>query len=205
MKNTILNKQQLLEQLKQQLDALRLFANEYDNGKCFLYKDMAVRLRVLFHNTPNGRSKSLCNQLNLETIELYDSAKLIDDLATNAIKAPLHFRFNVDNPLIFRPDLLPGLFKSDFHYWWSKGPIIIDKYKKEFSRQTLVRYVTDNDGGAHVDIELPEQYYELSRGSGSGWSYQTAEKTEKSINPVPAIIREITHEVLQTFEDWNFN
>lgn len=202
--NRVLNKQQLINQFKQQLDALKLFAAEYDKGQSFLFKEMAVKLRILFQDSPKGRSRSLCSQLDIENIELYDSAKSIGDLVTNAVKAPVYLRFNLDNPLIFRPNLLPGLFKSDFHYWWSIGPIVIDKYKNEYSRQKLVRFVADNDGGAHVDIELPEQYYKLSRGDGSGWSHRTEENVEKYIDPIPATIREITHEVLLTFEDWIF-
>jgi hypothetical protein len=199
-KDITLSREQIISQLKEQLDALRLFTKEYDNGKYFLFKEIAVKLRILFHNAPNGRSRSLCHQLNLESIQLYDSAKLIRDQATNSIKAPVHFRFNVDIPLIFQPDLLPGLFKSDFPYWWEKGLIIIDKNQKEFTRQAIVRYVTDNDGGAHVDVSLPEQYYDLTRGNSSGWSYKISDEEEKYIDPVPAVIRQIAHEVLQTFE-----
>jgi hypothetical protein len=198
----LLTKLELLKQLEEQLRALKFFAKEYDSGKHFLFKDMAVKLRILFQNSPSGRSKSLLNQLNLETLDFYDSAILVHELATNTIKAPIHFKFAVDIPLIFQPELLPGLFKNNFAEWWKMGPIVIDKNKKEFSRQDLVRYVTDNDGGAHVDEKLPEKYYELTRGSGSGWY---CHKLKKNIDPVPAVIRQITHEVLQTFEEFKFD
>ncbi len=200
MKETILNRGQLLTQLNEQLSALKIFTREYDNGNHFLFKDIAVKLRILFHNTSRGNTRSLCHQLNLESIELYDSAKLIHEQSTNAIKAPVHFRFNVDVPLIFQPQLLPGLFKSSYQHWWEIGPIIIDKNQKEYSRRNIVKYVTDNDGGAHVDVELPEQYYNLTRGEASGWTYKTLDGVEKNLDPVPAVVRQIAHEVLQTFD-----
>jgi len=192
---------ELQKQLSEQIDALKLFAYEYDNGKRFLFKEMSVKLRVLFHSNKTGNTKSLLSQLNMEDIYLYDSAKLIREQATNDIKAPIHFRFNVDVPLIFRPDLLPGLFKSEYSHWWEKGPIVIDKVGKEYTRKEIVRCVTDNDGGAHVDTGLPLHYYALTRGNAAGWSQKLPNGEEKAIDPVHAVIRQITHEVIGTFKN----
>jgi len=193
----ILSEQQLKNQLREQLGALCFFASEFDKGKRFLFREMAVKLRVLFHNT-NGKTRSLLSQLNMENVLLFDSATLIHSEATNGIKAPVHFRFNVDVPLIFQPRLLPGMFKSNYNDWWESGAIIIDKNGKEYTRKEVVRYVTDNDGGAHVDSSLPDYYHALSRGDASGWSQKLPDGGERNIDPVPAIIREITHEVLET-------
>lgn len=84
-----------------------------------------------------------------------------------------------------------------------------------FSREDFVRYVADQDGGAHVDAELGESYEALTRrnsmqiASNTGmlgfFFGPTSDKVagpERSPGSSVALasVRQITHEVLTTLE-----
>jgi hypothetical protein len=152
---------------------------------------------VLFHHTKN--SHSLLKQLKLDHIEFYDSAKLIYDEATTSCKGPIYLKFENNKPWRFHPDLLPGLFKSVYEFWWDEGPIIINIQQQNFTRKAIILFVSNKDGGAHVDMILPGDYYDLSKGESAGWSY-TKDSIKYNLNPIPALIRQIAHEVLFTFK-----
>ena len=87
----------------------------------------------------------------------------------------------------------------DFDTWWNEV-VFVDKKGREMSRKDLILSVADQDGGAHVDPVLNESYAELSRRNSLAW------RTKGSQGDVPiegaekAAIRQISHEVLKTFE-----
>ena len=55
-----LDKGELIQQLRNQLDKIKDFTAIYDSGKPAYAQDIAVKMRILFHNTNN--SKSLLRQ-----------------------------------------------------------------------------------------------------------------------------------------------
>lgn len=76
-----------------------------------------------------------------------------------------------------------------------------DKAGNTFSRRDIVLAVANQDGGAHVDPELDEDYAALSKDNTLGWHFSVGgTETEFPDNPVPASIRQIAHEVLVTLE-----
>jgi len=189
-------KSELIALLKDQLESLKFFGIEYDKGNYFLFKDIAVRLRVLFHHT--NSSHALLKQLKLDHIEMYDSAYLIHDEATTACKGPIHINFDNTKPMRFHPNLLMGLFKNPYEFWWNEGAIIVNVQRQCFTRKEIVLFVTNKDGGAHIDAVLPGDYYDLSKGEAAGWSY-TQNSIKHNLNPIPALIRQIAHEIILTF------
>ena len=190
---------ELAKELRTQLSALRLLSEQFDKGNEFLYKEIAVKLRIIFHQT--GKSHSLYNSLNLTGNYLYNSAGNIRNLATTGCKAPIYLKFSSQAPTKFHPELLQIFNKVSFDDWWNNLPIIIDRYGNDFKRNKIILSVANTDGGAHVDISIDEEYYNITRGEGSGWSSKNLDGSVDNLNPVPSLVRQIAHETLETFEE----
>jgi hypothetical protein len=92
----------------------------------------------------------------------------------------------------------------DFDNWWDNKVVICDKFKKTFTRRKLILELADTDGGAHVDSSIKENYWKQTRENSINWFVH--DKTGRPIpieNPVPLCIRQIAHEVIQTFKSLN--
>jgi hypothetical protein len=92
--------------------------------------------------------------------------------------------------------------KISFQQWWEQI-IIRDQLGNEFSRRSLILDLAEKDGGVHLDKKLKADYKELSRlNSLSITKNLNGGKGEQPVdNPVPATIRQIAEEVLQTFSE----
>jgi hypothetical protein len=77
-----------------------------------------------------------------------------------------------------------------FDDWWNQT-VIRDAERHEFSRCDLVRVVSNQDGGAHVDLGVDERHYQLTRLNSIGMSRGDRPRD----SPVPATIRQIGCEV----------
>lgn len=87
-----------------------------------------------------------------------------------------------------------------FLAWW-KAVVFKDQRGNRFSRKDIVLTVANQDGGAHVDPELDEDYDALSKKNTLGWTFKSGDaEIPWPSNPVPASIRQIAHEVLVTLE-----
>lgn len=71
---------------------------------------------------------------------------------------------------------------------------------KQWSRQELITWVANSDGGAHIDSQLDSEHYELSRENGMGWQFSTSDSELEPIKGdfVLASIRQIAYEVDKT-------
>jgi len=188
---------ELLDQLREQIGLMMRSASSYDEGFESEAKNLALRIRVLLHDTKN--SKSLLNHLNKKNIKFYDSAapyrpdNLLPYSGLTMIKTSGKEASFVA-PLDGGAPTRGRTRKLAFHTWWEGVFVVKDKVGEIFTRGKLVLEVADTDGGAHVDIKLKEEYANLSRLNSLGW--------ENLINgPVLPSIRQITHEALKTLKD----
>jgi len=85
---------------------------------------------------------------------------------------------------------------TPFDDWWSG--VLTDFADNVLSRERLINIAANQDGGAHVDPGIDEDYAGLSRDNGLGLLQATAAGEIPMPNPVPATIRQIAHEVLKT-------
>ena len=88
-----------------------------------------------------------------------------------------------------------------FSRWWRR-PVIKDFGGNAFARADLVLKVANQDGGAHIDPRVSGEYVDLSRG---GSLSLPVEEEDGSLSlstesPVPATLRQIAFEIIQTFE-----
>ena len=74
--------------------------------------------------------------------------------------------------------------------------------------------MVNKDGGAHVDPKIPTDYERLTRAGSMGWRItdegvvadikldgSAPEPGTESLDPVPASVRQITHEVLTSLKE----
>ncbi len=172
----------------------------YDDGETSFSKELAVKLRVLFHST--DRDKSLFRKLKLEHLMFVDTSNSYDpkNLVAHHGLLSVSFKYNPAR-------LIPRFENNDyqmvtFKNWWDSKKVIVDGKKNVFTRKSLVRELADTDGGAHVDSSLKSDYFDLSRANSLGWIYkdETTGKVHPLNDPVPPCIRQICYEVIKTFE-----
>jgi hypothetical protein len=180
--------------LDEQLALLRSAADAFDKGDHLQALNMAIRLRVILHDS--HKSKSVLNLLKIKDIaQLYDTSIKIPGVLVGPYEG-LVFKSSTKY-LAFGDDLPPSIVikRVKFDEWWNMV-VFIDNKKQSHSRKEIVLAVANKDGGGHVDLELKPKYFDLSRNNALGWKSGLGEDLKY---PVHATIRQITHEVLKTF------
>lgn len=212
---------ELMQHLYEQMTFLRRSAEQYDAGDFSEAKRLAATLRLLLHDTK--KSKSLLTHLGLknklrfvdtageikpDTFERLPGGRFRASIAVAVPLAPIAwgswkgFRFIArlgDHRTTFRP--LP------FNTWWNSAAVAIPP-KFRLSREDLVLGVANQDGGAHVDASLREQFAGIARqrfilGSRrKPLSIGTIQHPERKgpANPSLPMIRQIAYEVMKTLE-----
>ena len=212
---------ELLEHFYEQMGFLRRSAEHYDAGDFSEAKRLALTLRILLHDAK--KSKSLLTQLGLkDRLRFIDTAGAIEPdrfemlaggrfRASIGIAIPLApiawgswkgFRFIArldDHRTNFNP--LP------FHTWWTSSVVAIPP-RFRLSRADLILGVANQDGGAHVDASLRDNFAGVARqrfilGSRrKPLSIATIQNPESKGPPNPSLpmIRQIAYEVTRTLE-----
>lgn len=205
-----LSKNELIDQFKIQLDTITQLSNLYDKGNFNFAQEIAVKLRIIFHNTNN--SKSLITQLKLDHLMFVDTAFTYSSRNLITHFGLIKMRIDRPNNKIYYIPL--GIDNEDspkkkklvsLDNWWDGKKVIVDENKNAFTRKRIIQEVANTDGGAHVDSALEEDYYNLSRQNSLGWwiNLKTAEKQIPFNDPVPPSIRQIASEVIETFSTVN--
>jgi hypothetical protein len=74
--------------------------------------------------------------------------------------------------------------------------------QKAFTRKTLIQSLANKDGGAHVDSEIEQEYYELSKKNKIGFHMVNSIGERVPLNdPILPSIRQISYETLETFKN----
>jgi hypothetical protein len=186
----------LEKQMSDQIGFLEKSAELFDDGDYTEAKRLAASLRVLLHESKN--SKSLLGQLGLLGLDFIDTAGDLNprNMLTEYPLLLMQLGGGGDfAPTLGHIPIPPTPLK--FPVWWDK-PVFRDNQRKTFSRKHIVLSVANQDGGAHVDPGLDEPYHRLSRENSLAWTMGTAEGRRPAQNPVPASIRQIAYEVLQS-------
>ena len=202
-----LSEHELMQQCQNQLWFMIDSCNAFDSGKLLEAVRLTATLRILLHD--KGRSISLFQQLGLKT-SFFDSRNSPDEWKNLKGTPPyMGLIFNLmGNPMHrYRPHLeMVSMTKVPFDEWWNQ-PVLTDINKQTFSRKDIVLHVAEKDGGVHVDPELSNDYYELSRKNSMMHFTSTGNTLPKTIQlatltpaePLVHIlytIRQIAHEVL---------
>lgn len=211
------SKEDLENQIREQINFMINSCKLYDEGNHSESKRMALTLRILFHEPQKSsgrklfnstlKSISLLGQLNLRDISWIDTADPYDP--KNLVSHFGLFSIHFDGPSKRLPWLIPKgtptgiLKKSNFNDWWINKVVATAKGNghKVFSRKDLILNVANTDGGAHVDIKLDESFANLSRGNALGFTVLYRGIKYPLLNPELPCLRQIAHEVLLTLQE----
>ena len=176
--------------------------------------EATTKLRLLLHDTQQGRSRSLLDQLDLRSGRFWDSAGEITKNHITPACTLLASQIS-DSGGRYVPLVATGfndvIKQVPFVTWWN-GVILEDSSNHRFSRRDLVLHVADTDGGAHVDPNLDAAYMALSRSNSLGHTFVTGSSLEEIITrpatqttfqgrPELACMRQIAYEVLCTIDN----
>lgn len=194
MKKYKLNQNDLQEHWDDEIRFIQKSVKEFDAGDEKEAKRLAATLRVLFHNTK--QSKSIYSQIKPKMIFLssgspYMPSNLLTSWTLLSILGShkgIEYHANLEVPW--------RCFYLMFNDWWNE--IIFDDHKTRFSRCDIVKYIANQDGGAHVDPEMDGAFAELSKMNSLGWA--DSDGHVPSNNPAYQAIRVIANEILVSID-----
>ena len=196
---------ELYAHLADHLHFLETSSHAFDMGYEGEAKRLATSLRVLLHDTQ--KSKSLLGQLNKKDVLFLDTSIEFNpnNHLTHSGLTSVQISANEAKFIPFLDDKPVGNVKRiEFEKWWNKI-VIVDDQRNKIRRKDLVLYLSNQDGGAHVDPNLDETYARLSRQNSLGWLVET--KNSNGFQTLGgshfASVRQIAHEVLSTLRDTN--
>jgi len=192
-----LTPQELQEHLNRQIAFLEVSSDAYDRG----FEDeafrLAVTLRLLLHDTKH--SFSLLGQLGkkggmfVDTALPFNPANLCTHHGLVAVK--------LGSPATYTAwlDGAPVANQVSFDNWWNT-PVFADLKRRQLTRKQLVLTAADQDGGAHVDPALDEDYAKLVKSNSLNWFSMGAGEVQPAAGPERASLRQIAHEMLKTLK-----
>lgn len=187
--------------LAEQITFMLRSAELYDSGELAEGKRLATSIRILVHDTKN--SKSLLGQLGLKKISFWSIRNFRPEilgftysgltlLQKDSINAPWRYVPAFDG-------IRMSIRKKLFPDWWNET-VVIDNKKRAFCRRKIVLSVANTDGGAHVDPDIDEAFWDFSREDSLG-TIIVNDEAVKCENPELACIRQITYELLKTLKE----
>lgn len=212
----IINNNELKNALKQQLNKLSDFCNMYDSGRYEYASEIALKIRVLLHNTRNSKSlyKMILNRGLLKKAPLFVDSRCVNVIDTHEKEfvaqfssLMIEYEVTINDPLE-EQILIPHFRKRakynlwSFDVWWDKL-IVCQWHDNRLTRKDIVRLLSNQDGGAHVDEFLDNRLYALKRNLISTVTF-TINNTKFTIESqllFATIVRTIAEEVLIVFNN----
>jgi hypothetical protein len=199
---------ELMAHLKEQIEFLKRSSKAFDEGYASEAKRMAVVIRLLLHNT--NKSHSLLHLLGKDDILFYNTASKTDNKGKMSTHRLIGVMMKVGGgksgssfwaPLDDRNKSIDVNRKIGFLQWWN-GIVIIDKKMNRISRKNLILWVSNHDGGAHIDPILNKAYADLTRFNSLGWMTIDSKGMSKDLKGGELTsIRQICHELLKSLKD----
>lgn len=195
-------KEQLMNDFHEQVDFICEACKLYDSGKTNRIKMAASHLRTLFY-------KQRYSEILIDFVDI-DKDKFVSSIPKNMSSVDIYSGPIFIDALLKIPSTKLSLeyfpkcyeqFPNDricsFQEWWNE-PIIKDQ-GSIFSRRNIIDYITNQDGGAHVDPSLKKEYVDLIDGVFSFQINLSPDKIEFAKSIQLALLRQIAHETIQTF------
>jgi hypothetical protein len=199
---TTQTEEELLEHLQEQIHFLSSSCKSYDDGYRGEAKRIASVIRTLVHDTKN--SISLLKQLDSKNIYFYNTSLPINLKNLMPHMGLIGIQHSPTGIEYWPPldDGPPSRYQKKwvtFDTWWNE--IVLDDKMKRFSRKDLVLFVTNKDGGSHVDPVLEVAYANLSRKNSLGWKKIINGNESDMTKPELTSIRQIGHEMYRTLKN----
>ena len=195
-------KDELKTNLKEQIQLLINSCTSFDKGFKVEAKNMAVKIRVILHD---ARWPSLLTLLGKKDILFYNTALEKDKRNPQPHMGLIELTLGTKGAEYSAPlDKVPSKDlngKIPFKDWWEKNIVLEDANKNQFTRKDLVLIMCNQDGGAHVDLDLDDKYIDLTRTKSLGWTYYKNGEEKLITEAELASIRQIAHELLKSLKD----
>jgi hypothetical protein len=162
----------LEQHLKEQIEFLTRSIRDYDLGCLSEYKRMATIIRVVAYD--GGRSTSLISHLGMEQEPFVSYAAPLNPRNLLTEQSLIILKVSQDScehlPVLDQgpPMMQRWLPKNE----WLNEPVFRDSNRNEFSRLDFIKWVANQDGGAHVDGSVEENYARLQEGETVGWIFE---------------------------------
>ena len=197
------SKSEYYDSFIEQLNFLNSAAQLYDKGNRSAIKMATPPLRTLFYKQSYG-------DILINLIPEVNKKQFLSTCAFG--NKPIIYSGSVFNafvngkciylPSCYETEPMAGHFIS-FEHWWN-GRILIAS-NVSFTRRDLVRFVANKDGGAHIDPELDQTYYNLKNNI---YSWQLTRMGNFPNIPFEelhlALLRQLVHETLMSFKKMHF-
>jgi hypothetical protein len=148
--------------LKAQYERLRYALDGYYEGKKEQALNVATAIRVLVYDRPGTDSRSLLSRLNADywNLTIYDK---LPAHPNSVLTIRTSMVLTSGGPArIVRPNFIPSLYHLvTLKVWWTGDYQSLGG--KWLSKDTIVRNVSDKDGGTHVDDKVPDTHATLSQ------------------------------------------
>jgi hypothetical protein len=183
MMKIILNKPELVSQLKQELKEIEILCGEYDNGNESVVSLIAEKILVIFHNT--DQSNALVSLLKLSHFDLYCSSEIYNSKSLTNFIGLLKLAHRAGKGWGYVASLDHSVLKLvRQENWWSNKKVIIDSDGMPFTRAKIIK-----------SLASPSP---LSLNT-SGWTVKDANGNKSTIDPIPETVRQIAFELLESF------
>lgn len=158
-----LSREELENQLFRQVKRLKKTCNRFDQGDEDEIEEIGRILRLLLHETRH--SKALLKQTGaMDRLLFADTASPFSEESITSYHGLVSISFGASELASYEapldtesePQWLP------FEEWW-RATVFRRQDGKEYSRKAIVLTFVDQDGVAHVDPELDEDYHSLTR------------------------------------------
>lgn len=195
------------ESLTEQLDFLVNNCKMYDQGKYNYAKQIALNIRVIIFDSYSSTSV-LTHLGKKESMQFCSTAPFPKKAVYfNELTTTID-RFNESNTIehtfipILNANKEHGKKWVDFETWFKQKILVSNP--DSFTREDMLRYMANQDGGGHIDAYIQEKYYKISKGIES--MLYTAPVPLEEGNPFYlgkpylnlhfAVIRQIAHELI---------
>lgn len=206
-----------IERLNEQLRFIHTSGEAFDKGDEAEAKRISAALRIIWKGTDlataqatraNNSKKGRAHQRAI-TVALYHQVGFSGDIVDTSILGPT----STDERILvawggWRPiplfSTLPHR-RISFDEWW-KG-CAIKANSTIYTRKDIVLAMAEMDGGAHVDDEIADWYYGITREGAHGMNQlvpiegSDSYQMKSAPSPVGAIVRQIGHETLMTLAE----
>lgn len=149
----------LLERLQEQYHLLRKSVDEIKHGDLAEGIRIATAVRVLVHES--GSSKPLLKQIAKDylQLEILDSPPRKPS-APGIIMMVIPIGFKLSNEGVHLSGDLGGKTPTILGKWWTRPALVLHGLGG-ISRREVILGLTNKEGGAHVDTDMPLKYRQL--------------------------------------------
>lgn len=148
--------------LKTYLKHLRLLSTVFDNGDRDAAFLMSNDLRSIFKN--NGKSTSVLAHFKAEDIKILSTVEPVKDVSSLiTYQGMLNYKFGSAGGGV-SPTLQQSRYKElvSVKEWYHQ--LVAKDGEHEYTRESIILCVAENDSGTHVDHDLPLGYKHIKKG-----------------------------------------